>query len=53
MLIPHPLFPRCNKRFKEGKEHHYWTIVENKRVAGGKVLVFEDGELRLLPEQQP
>ena len=32
------MFLRCNTRLKDGKEHHYWSIVENKRVAGGKVL---------------
>ena len=32
------MFLRCNRRLKDGKEHHYWSIVENKRVAAGKVL---------------
>jgi transposase len=32
------MFLRCSKRFKDGKPHHYWSIVENKRVAGGKVV---------------
>jgi hypothetical protein len=32
------LFLRCSKRFKEGKPHHDWSIVENKRMAGGKVV---------------
>jgi hypothetical protein len=28
---------RSNRRFKNGKEH-YWSIVESKRCAGGKVV---------------
>ena len=32
------MFLRFNRRFKDGKEHRYWTIVENKRCAGGKVV---------------
>src|SRR5438034_11514549 len=32
------MFLRCSKRFKDGKPHHYWSIVENRRVAGGKVV---------------
>jgi hypothetical protein len=32
------MFLRCSTRKKNGKCHHYWSIVENKRVAGGKVL---------------
>ena len=32
------MFLRSNRRFKEGKEHRYWNIVENKRCAGGKVV---------------
>jgi hypothetical protein len=32
------MFLRCSKRFKDGKPHHYWSIVENKRVAGGRVV---------------
>ena len=26
-------------RFKDGKEHHYWSVVENRRVAGGRKVV--------------
>ncbi|NQX00165.1 hypothetical protein HQ447_05860 [bacterium] len=29
------MFLRANKRFKDGKEHRYWSVVENRRVAGG------------------
>ncbi len=32
------MYLRCNRRFKDGKEHCYWNIVENKRCAGGKVV---------------
>jgi hypothetical protein len=32
------MFLRSNRRFKDGKEHRYWNIVENKRCAGGKVV---------------
>ena len=32
------MFLRSNRRFKDGKEHRYWNIVESKRCAGGKVV---------------
>jgi len=32
------MFLRFNRRFKDGKEHRYWNIVESKRCASGKVL---------------
>jgi hypothetical protein len=32
------MFLRCNSRIKDGKAHQYWSIVENKRVAGGRVV---------------
>jgi hypothetical protein len=32
------MFLRCKKRCKDGKEHLYWSIVENRRVSGGRVL---------------
>src|SRR6266542_121067 len=32
------MFLKCNRRFKNGKEHRYWTIVESRRCAGGKVV---------------
>ncbi len=31
------MFLRCSSRKKDGKEHRYFSIVENKRVAGGRV----------------
>lgn len=32
------MFLRCHVRKKDGKQHRYWTIVENRRVSGGKVV---------------
>ena len=32
------MFLKCNKRYKEGKNHRYWNIVENKRLSGGRVV---------------
>ena len=32
------MFLRCTKRKKAGKEHSYWSLVENKRVGGGRVV---------------
>jgi hypothetical protein len=32
------MFLRCSKRKKDGKEHRYWSIVENKRCAGNKIV---------------
>lgn len=32
------MFLKCNSRLKNGKDHHYWSIVENRRCAGGKVV---------------
>ena len=32
------MFLRFNRRFKDGKEHRYWNIVESKRCSGGKVV---------------
>ena len=29
------MFVRCKKRFKDGKEHRYWSVVENCSVSGG------------------
>ena len=31
------MYLRPNRRLKDGKEHRYWSIVESKRCAGGKV----------------
>jgi transposase len=32
------MFLRCKRRRKDGKEHLYWSVVENRRIAGGRVL---------------
>ena len=32
------MFLRCKVRKKNGKQHRSWSIVENKRVAGGRVV---------------
>ena len=32
------MFVRCKRRFKDGKEHRYWSVVENVRVSGGRVV---------------
>ena len=33
------MFLRETTRFKDGKEHHYWSLVENRRVDGGRKVV--------------
>src|SRR6266436_378942 len=30
------MFLRCKVRRKDGKQHRYWSVVENTRVAGGR-----------------
>jgi len=30
------MFLKETTRFKDGKEHHYWSLVENRRVDGGR-----------------
>ena len=32
------MFLRCTTRKKNGKEHRYWNLVENRRVAGRQVV---------------
>jgi transposase len=32
------MYLRSNRRLKDGKEHRYWSIVESKRCAGGKIV---------------
>ena len=32
------MFLRSKSRVKDGKEHRYWSIVENHRVVGGRVV---------------
>ena len=31
------MFLRCSKRIKDGKTHHYYSVVENRRLQSGKV----------------
>ena len=62
------MFLRCKVRKKNGKEHRSWSMVENRRVAGGRVVqrhVLYLGEINdsqqvawrksveLFPEQEP
>jgi transposase len=32
------VFLRCTRRVKDGKEHRYWSIVENRRGVSGRVV---------------
>ena len=32
------MFMRCTGRIKNGKEHCYWSLVENRRVRGGRIV---------------
>src|SRR5882724_7030167 len=32
------MFLRCKVRRKDGKQHRYWSVVENSRVTGGRVV---------------
>ena len=32
------MFLRATNRFKDGKNHRYWSVVENRRVSGGKTI---------------
>jgi transposase len=32
------MFLRATKRFKDGKEHRYWSIVENRRCRGNRIV---------------
>jgi hypothetical protein len=32
------MFLRCKVRRKDGKQHRYWSVVENTRVAGGRAV---------------
>lgn len=49
------MFLRCSKRKKNGKEHRYWSLVKNRRLAGGRVVqhhVLYLGEINDTQEQQ-
>ena len=32
------MFVRCKRHFKDGKEHRYWSVAENVRVRGRRVV---------------
>jgi hypothetical protein len=32
------MFLRCSKRLKDGKEHLYWSVVENRRLHDGRIV---------------
>ena len=32
------MFVRAKRRFKDGKEHRYWSVVENVRNRDGRVV---------------
>jgi len=32
------MYLKCNRRFKDGKEHRYWNLVESRRCAGGRIV---------------
>jgi transposase len=46
------MFLRCTTRRKNGKEHRYWSIVENKRCAGHKIVQRHVLYLGQLDDQQ-
>jgi hypothetical protein len=31
------MFLRCSRRTKDGKTHTYWNVVENRRLADGRI----------------
>src|SRR4051794_1290067 len=37
-LLAAIMFLRCKVRRKDGKQHRYWSVVENTRVARGRVV---------------
>jgi putative transposase len=39
------MFLRCKVRRKDGKQHRYWSVVENTRVGGGRVVQRHVGEI--------
>ena len=32
------MYLKCNRRFKDGKEHRYWSLVESRRCPDGRVI---------------
>ena len=50
------MFLRAKIRKKDGKRHRYWSVVESKRVAGGRVVqkhVLHLGEINNSQELSP
>jgi hypothetical protein len=47
------MFLRFNRRFKGGKEYRYWSIVENRRCADGKVVQRQPPPRITAPVGQP
>ena len=37
-MLPESMFLRTNKRFKDGKQHCYYSVVESRRLGSGKVV---------------
>jgi hypothetical protein len=46
------MFLRCKIRKKNGKEHRTWSIVESRRVAGGRVVQRQVLYLREIHDSQ-
>ena len=32
------MYLKCHRRFKDGKDHRYWSIAEKRRCAGGRIV---------------
>jgi hypothetical protein len=47
------MFLRHTKRKKDGKEHRYWSNVENRRIGGGRVLLLLATYRLLAPRVKP
>lgn len=49
------MFLRSTKRWKDGKQHYYWSLVENRRCKGGRIVqhtVLYLGEINDSQKQQ-
>ena len=31
------MFLKCTRRNKDGKTHHYWSVVESRRLSTGRI----------------
>ncbi len=47
------MFLRARRRRKDGKQHRYWSVVENRRVSGGRVVQRQLLHLGELNDAQP